>query len=78
MRAFPVAVGSVGVAAVSRLTPLLDARSEWPTPMLYAITGGLLGMIVGMLREAENFGDRVAHGAFFAILFAVPYGLLNL
>lgn len=73
-----MAVGAVGVAAVSRLTPILDAQSEWPTPVLYAATGALLGMLVGMLREADNFGDRVAHGAFFALLFAVPYGLFNL
>ena len=47
-------VGVVGALLLFRLTGPLDRAVDWPTPMVYALSGAIAGGVFGALSRAKN------------------------
>lgn len=70
-------VSLFGAVTLFRLTGPLDRAVEWPTALVYAITGAAAGAIFGALAKSDNRRMRIIQIAGAAIGVAVVFVLLE-
>ncbi len=71
-------VGTLGSVMVLRFTPALSLAFDVPEALAFAGTGGVLGVVFGVTRDADSWESRVEHALAFGAVFGFAFGVLSL